>query len=126
MPTEPDAERRILIVDDEPIIAHTASRILTKSGFHSLAVGSAEEALELIISWIPHLAIIDVQLPGINGVDLAIRMRSDCPGCKLVLLTGLVDFTALLRGSQRAKYSFDVLMKPVQPEALIQLAANLP
>jgi len=78
-------------VDDEPVIAHTASRILSHEGYDTRLVYSAEEALELISLWVPHLAVIDVRLPGMNGVDLAIRLKAELPNRKLVLLTGFND-----------------------------------
>ena len=121
MQSTPNEQKRILIVDDEPVIAHTASRLFSKEGYDTRPVYSAEEALELISMWVPHLAVIDVRLPGMNGVDLAIRLKAELPNCKLVLLTGFNDPSWLHRGG----HSFKVLMKPILPLELLKLASAL-
>ena len=95
-------------------------------GYSSRAVYSAEAALELLSEWVPHLAIIDIKLPGMSGVDLAIRMRAEYPACKLSLISGFIDPTALLEEARQSGHEFHFMTKPVEPEALLKLAANLP
>jgi CheY-like chemotaxis protein len=119
-------EKRVLVVDDERIVAGTTAAIFANACFSSRAVYSAEEALELIPQWVPHLAVIDVKLPGMSGIDLAIRLRAEYPACKLSLFSGYVDTADLLDSAEHAGHSFDVLAKPVQPTELLELAADLP
>jgi CheY-like chemotaxis protein len=64
-------KKRVLIVDDEHIIADTLVAIFSGAGYESRAAYSAEGALGLIPSWPPQLAIVDVILPGMNGIDFA-------------------------------------------------------
>jgi DNA-binding response OmpR family regulator len=73
--------KRVLFVDDERLIADTLAIIFSSQGYETRAVYCAEQALELISDWLPHLAIIDVQLPGMNGIDLAIRLKAEYPDC---------------------------------------------
>jgi CheY-like chemotaxis protein len=119
-------ERRVLIVDDETIIADTAALIFAKKGFASRAVYSAEQALELMPSWTPHLAVVDIKLPGMSGIDLAIRMKAEYPDCKLVLFSGFIDATQLLRDAEADGHQFKVLAKPVAPLELLGLGKDLP
>jgi DNA-binding response OmpR family regulator len=76
---------KILIVDDERTIADTLAVIFSQSGYETRAAYSSEQALEIIAEWLPDLAIIDVVLPLMNGIDLAILLRAQCPTCRLLL-----------------------------------------
>ncbi|MGA2539262.1 MAG: response regulator [Terracidiphilus sp.] len=73
------SETRVLVVDDEVVIADTTAAIFASAGFISRAVYSAEQALEVMSVWVPHLAVIDVKLPGMSGIDLALRLRQITP-----------------------------------------------
>jgi DNA-binding NtrC family response regulator len=119
-------EKRVLIVDDEQIIADTVAAIFAQAGFTSRAVYSAEEALELIPVWVPHLAIIDVKLPEMSGIDLAIRLGAEYPAFKLSLFSGYFDTPDMLESAMQAGHFFDVIAKPVHPDRLLQLAVDLP
>ena len=80
--------KRVLFVDDERVIADTLGIIFSNHGYVTRAVYSAEQALELMSDWLPDLAIIDVLLPGMNGIDLAIRLKAEYPDCRLSLFSG--------------------------------------
>ena len=77
-------------------IADTFAIIFSNEGYEARAVYSAEQALELISDWLPNLAVIDVRLPGMNGIDLAIRLRADYPDCRLSLFSGQASTADLL------------------------------
>jgi DNA-binding response OmpR family regulator len=77
--SSPIKQKRVLIVDDERVIADTLAIIFSNKGYEARAVYSAEQAFELISDWLPGLAIIDVQLSRMNGIDLAIRLRAEYP-----------------------------------------------
>jgi CheY-like chemotaxis protein len=119
-------EKKILVVDDEVIIADTIAQIFTVHGYSSRAVYSAEAAIDLLAKWEPNLAIIDIKLPGMSGVDLAIRMKAEFPNCKLTLITGFINPTELLETVTQEGHTFEVLKKPMRPEELLSMAANLP
>ncbi|MGA7109976.1 MAG: response regulator, partial [Terracidiphilus sp.] len=70
MPTVPSG-RRILVVDDEVAVADSLQLILSRRGFEVRAVYSAENAVEILAEWQPDLAMIDVMLPKMNGIELA-------------------------------------------------------
>jgi two-component system, OmpR family, phosphate regulon response regulator PhoB len=67
----------ILVVEDEPDIQELIAYNLEKAGYEAVRAESAERALELIRESLPHLVIIDWMLPGMNGIELARRLRSD-------------------------------------------------
>ena len=117
--------KRVLFVDDERLIADTLAIIFSSQGYETRAVYSAEQALELISDWLPNLAIIDVQLPGMNGIDLAIRLKAECPDCRLSLFSGRASTSDLLEVARQNGHSFDILAKPVPPAEFLAQASHL-
>jgi DNA-binding response OmpR family regulator len=111
-----------LIVDDEPVIADTLVIIFSKAGYHARSAYSAEEALELIRVWRPDLAIIDVILPRMSGVDLCMQINAESPDCRVVLLSGASATSDLLAA---APHSFEILAKPIHPREMLALASRL-
>ena len=77
---------RILIVDDERVIADSLAAIFERQGYRARAAYSAEEALQIIAQWPPRLAILDVVLPGMNGIDLALLIKSGYPDIAVMLI----------------------------------------
>jgi CheY-like chemotaxis protein len=77
------APQRILIVDDETTVADSLNLILSGRGYETRAAYSAEQAIELLAQWQPDLAIIDVMLPQMNGIQLAGILRGNCPACRI-------------------------------------------
>ena len=84
------------VVDDEEVIASTLAAILKISGFASMAFADPWEALRTAESQPPSLVISDVIMPGMNGIDLAIRIKSKCPNCKILLFSGQAATADLL------------------------------
>jgi CheY-like chemotaxis protein len=104
---------RILIVDDERVIADTLAVIFEQRGYESRAAYSAERALEVIATWPPDLAIVDVVLPKMNGIDLAILLKAEYPTCQIRLFSGQAATSDLLAGATASGNVFEVLAKPV-------------
>jgi DNA-binding response OmpR family regulator len=73
---------KVLIVDDEPLLGNTLAIIFTNAGYDAHATSSAEQALELIAGWCPDLALLDVILPKMNGIELGILLRVRYPPSK--------------------------------------------
>src|ERR671937_435609 len=80
--------RRVLVVDDEHVIADTLAIILNQSGFDASAVYSGTEAVQRARSTTPDLVITDVFMPDLNGIQAAIQIRSFLPSCKILLCYG--------------------------------------
>jgi DNA-binding NtrC family response regulator len=118
-------KKRVLIVDDESVIADSLATIFSNEGYEARAVYSAEQALKLFAEWVAHLAIIDVRLPGMNGIDLAIRLKEQFPKCKVALFAGQAATADLAASARQSGYSLDVLEKPIHPTALLILASRL-
>lgn len=115
---------KVLIVDDERTITDTLVMIFFGNGYDARGVYSAEDARDLILTWTPNLAIIDVLLPGMNGIDLAILLKAMCPDCRFTLFSGHGATANLLEHAQRQGHRFEVRSKPVHPTELLGWAAE--
>ena len=118
------SEKRVLIVDDENTIADTLKIIFSNAGYSAQAACSAEQALLLIAEWNPQLVIVDVRLPGMNGVDLAIKMKAEFPLSNTLLFTGDGSVAELVELARHQGQNFELLAKPVPPADLLTLAAD--
>jgi DNA-binding NtrC family response regulator len=117
---------KVLIVDDERTIADTLALIFsTRCGYETRAVYTAEEAMNMLAEWSPDLAIVDVVLPQMNGINLAIFMTGQYPACQLLLFSGQECTVDLLEKATRKGYKFDILAKPSHPTVMMEIAARL-
>src|ERR1035441_8404116 len=69
------AGETIVVVDDAPVNLRLAAAVLRGEGYKVHLASSAEEALMMLRSMVPHLLLVDIQLPGMNGLELTRRLR---------------------------------------------------
>ena len=117
--------RRILIVDDEITIADTLALIFKTQHYEAQVAYTAERAIEVIAAWRPDLAVLDVILPEMNGIDLAIVIKVNYPGCHVILFSGHANTAMLLEEAGKKGYQFEVLPKPVHPNLMLERAEDL-
>lgn len=86
MPNDP-----VLIVEDTPVNLKLVRFLLTREGFDVRAAGSAEEALEILKDFRPRIVLTDIQLPGIDGLELTRRLKSD-PATSNVVVIALTAY----------------------------------
>lgn len=116
---------RVLVVDDEYVIADTLRAIFSAAGYETRPAYSAEQAVEIIAEWQPDLAILDVVLPVMNGIDLAILLKAQYPSCGILLFSGQAATAELLELAMKKGYNFEILAKPVHPDVLLESALKL-
>jgi len=113
---------KILVVDDEPIIAETLQKIFETAGYDCRAFYSGEAFLATDdAAWAPGFALIDMLLPGMNGIELALLLKARFPDLKLHLFTGQTEMTAILQKSEDEGVYFPTLSKPIHPTELLRL-----
>jgi DNA-binding NtrC family response regulator len=117
--------RGILIVDDDPAVTETLSIIFEQHGYYVRCAHSAETAIEIIARWEPDLAILDVMLPCMNGIDLALVLRANRPACHVVLFSGHADAPALMEEAAKKGNAFEILSKPVHPLFMLDFVSSL-
>jgi two-component system cell cycle response regulator DivK len=81
----------VLIVEDTPVNLKLVRFLLTREGFDVRAAGSAEEALEILKDFRPRIILTDIQLPGIDGLELTRRLKSD-PATSQVVVIALTAY----------------------------------
>jgi DNA-binding NtrC family response regulator len=109
----------VLVVDDESVIADTLAEILNRKGYAAIPTYDAEEALETALVMPPELLLTDVVLPGMSGIELAIRVKRIFPDCKILLFSGQAATTEMLTSANRAGHRFELLNKPIHPNDLL-------
>ena len=113
---------KIIIVDDEPIIADTLVNILRGEGHDAFAVSSGKSAIRLVKMMQPvrpDVMVTDVIMPGMDGVETAKEILKLVPECRIILFSGHAASTDLVSKAQAEGYSFEILAKPVNPDILL-------
>jgi CheY-like chemotaxis protein len=114
--TEP---KRILVVDDEPVIVQFVDRVLRGAGYATNTAGSGVEALQVAEGAAPYdLIVADVNMPGITGPDLIGRLRMRQPDLRVLYLTGYNDQLFAARNLLWEGEAF--LDKPATIDGLLQ------
>jgi DNA-binding response OmpR family regulator len=116
---EKSSKPRVLIADDEKVIADTLAMILNHSGFEAFPVYSCVKALEMAPSFRPDMLISDVIMSDLNGIEAAVRIKALLPDIRVFLFSGQTATAELLEKENAANYGFEVLTKPVHPHELI-------
>jgi CheY-like chemotaxis protein len=114
------AAPRILVVDDEKVIADTIVQILNKNGFIAEAAYGGEEAIEKAHRHCPELVLSDVLMPQVDGVEAAIAIREHCPEARIILFSGQSATVEILARARERGHTFELLPKPIHPTQLIK------
>lgn len=119
-------KRRVLVVDDDRLVADTLKMIFQANGFESEARYSAKDGLELARSFRPVLLLCDVSMPDGSGLQLAEAMNVEMPTCKMLMLTAYSSNAPKVEmQAARLNRSLKVLSKPCRPEDLLREAEAL-
>jgi CheY-like chemotaxis protein len=111
--------QRIIVIDDEVLIAETVAEILNDQGFEATPVSDGAAAIELAKTLRPDIVLSDVIMPGLNGIETGIRIREIVPDCRLILFSGQAATVDLLAKARQQGHRFDILAKPIKPDQLI-------
>jgi two-component system, OmpR family, response regulator ResD len=119
MPSPSDnGASRVLVVDDEPTIVEIVGRYLERAGYESAGAADGFAALEAVTAQRPDLVVLDLMLPGIDGIEVMRRLR-ELPGPPLavILLTARGEESDRLVGLRQG--ADDYVVKPFSPAELI-------
>jgi CheY-like chemotaxis protein len=111
---------KIIVVDDEPIIADTLVNILEGEGHDALAFSHGESAVKWAMMIRPDAIISDVIMPGMNGIETAKAILKVLPNCRIILFSGQAASSDLLAKAGAEGYQFEVLAKPINPDVLLR------
>ena len=115
---------RILVLEYVKEIRETLGEILRSVGYECQLASNAAEALECMANFDPALMIVDVNMPGVDGVELAKIVVRSRPLCAVLLHTGNINMEESLRAARGDGYNFRVLIKPAQRVELLTVIAQ--
>jgi DNA-binding NtrC family response regulator len=121
-PTSVKTKGKILIVDDELVVRDSLGKWFTSEGYSARPVGGAREALEVIAQTEFDIALLDIKMPGMDGMELQSRLREADPDLTIVIMTGYASVDTAVQALKRGAY--DYITKPVDPDELSHLVSN--
>ena len=113
----------LLMVDDEPSVLSSLKRVFFEDDYQIHAAGSGEKALDLLRKFPIHAALIDLKMPGMDGLSLLKALRKDYPQVMTIMLTGHGSIQEAVAAVKLG--AVDFLEKPYAPEALRTRIAQL-
>ncbi len=114
---------RVLVADDDCVVASTLSQILRLSGYEAETVSSGEEAVASAAKRRPDVLISDVVMGGITGIEAANRILEIVPACLVILVSGQANTTDHLARACMG-HQLEILPKPVHPKVLLERIAT--
>lgn len=117
----PDSPVRLLLVDDEVGYLEVLSKRLTRRGYRVTTASSGTEAIRALRQWEFDLAVVDLKMEDMDGIEVLRVFKKMDPTIKVIMLTGHGSERAAREGI--AEGAFDYLIKPVGLERLIETMA---
>ena len=110
------ALKKVLVVDDDPVVARSFDRVLSNKGYAVITAANGEEALKKIAAEEYDVVYTDIKMPGMDGVEVASRIKSSRPWLPVVIVTGYGSDENVARA--KAAGVSTVLHKPLSPEMI--------
>ena len=113
---------KILLVDDEERFLATTQKLLTKKGYDVSTANSGNKALELLDQKTIHVVILDVKMPGMDGIETLKAIKKQHPMVEVIMLTGHATVESAIQGLKSG--ASDYLMKPADIDDLVHRAED--
>ena len=113
---------KILIVDDELVVRDSLGKWFLSEGYTARPVSSAREALEAIQSEDWEVALLDIKMPGMDGMELQARLAEVDPDLTVIMMTGYASVETAVQALKRGAY--DYITKPIDPDELSHLVGK--
>jgi DNA-binding NtrC family response regulator len=121
-PAAAKTKAKILIVDDELVVRDSLGKWFTSEGYFAHSAGSGREALGCIQHHEFDIALLDIKMPGMDGMELQARLKEADPELTVIMMTGYASVETAVQALKRGAY--DYITKPVDPDELSHLVAN--
>ena len=112
----------ILIVDDEPSILQSLSGLLTDEGFEIYTADNGYEALKIIDSEVPDMVLLDIWMPGIDGIETLKEIKKTNPALPVIIITGHGNVETAVKATKLG--AFDLIEKPLNIDKVIVAINN--
>ncbi len=107
----------ILLVDDEKAFVETMSKRLDKRGLNVLTAFSGQEGLDVLAAEKVDIVVLDVKMPGMDGIEALQKIKTGYPLVEVIMLTGHATVESAIDGMKQGAY--DYLMKPCEMDELM-------
>jgi len=114
--------RTVLIVDDEQSILQSLQGILTDEGFEVISAGSGSSALEKIDEFIPDIVLLDIWMPGMDGIETLIKIKESHSELQVIMMSGHGTIETAVKATKLGAYDF--IEKPLSIEKLLLVVNN--
>lgn len=108
----------ILVVDDEPVARQSLSDILRLEGYNVTAVANGEQAVEHVRNHAVDLIVLDLKMPGMNGLDVVQVVNQISPDTQIILLTAFGSMESAVEALRQRVH--DYLLKPASPNQVLE------
>ncbi len=113
----------VLIVDDEQILRESLSEWLKEDGYQVNAVSNGMDALKVIAQSPPDVAVVDIKMPGMDGVTLLKKIKEQNPEIPVIMMTAFATVENAVQSMKDGAYDF--LTKPFPPEKLSNMIKHI-
>ena len=109
---------KIIIVDDEPSIRKTIEGVLTDEGYQTISVGTATELFKALETEKPNLVLLDIWLPGMDGIETLGELRQRHPEIPVIMMSGHATIATAMKATKLG--ASDFIEKPIDLDALLK------
>jgi two-component system nitrogen regulation response regulator NtrX len=114
--------RTILIVDDEESIIQSLNGIMTDEGFEVISANSGIRAIEIIEEVMPDLVLLDIWMPGMDGIETLVKVKEAYPHLQVVMMSGHGTIETAVKATKLGAYDF--IEKPLGLEKVLLCVNN--
>ena len=107
---------KVLVIDDEDGIREGSARILSRMGCEVFCASLGEEGLEILSSRRPHIVLLDLKMPGMDGMEVMQRIHEIDPNILVIIITGFATVETAIEAMKQGAYDF--IPKPFEPDPL--------
>ena len=116
------AKPKVLVIDDDRMVADTLAEILRLHGFTPIALYSGEEAISFVERFQPDIVLSDIRMHQVNGIEAAQAIRLLHPECRVILFTASSLNTRTRQAIERS--GFEILQRPLHPKHVLSTLLN--
>ncbi|MEI7703658.1 MAG: response regulator [Deltaproteobacteria bacterium] len=117
-PAQTPEPSSLLLVDDDDLVRRTLAQVLARRGFSVTAVSNGAAALEQARNSPPRFAVLDLSMPGMNGIELLRELRTISPATRVLILTGYGSIATAIEATRLGAVEY--LTKPADPNTVVK------
>jgi two-component system nitrogen regulation response regulator NtrX len=111
-------DKKVLVVDDEERVVQSITGVLEDEGFQVASAKSGKEAIEIFQQEKPDVTLVDIWMPGMDGMEVLKRLKGISPDCQVIMISGHATISTAMTAVKLG--AFDFIEKPVSLDLLLQ------